>query len=50
MVMVLHALKAPLTIYRRYFTASTLERLLDCRRQEWDMQIAETPSIVVSRA
>ncbi len=47
---VLHALKAPLIIPMHYFSAFTLARFLDRARQEWDVEIAETPSLVMSKA
>jgi L-ascorbate metabolism protein UlaG (beta-lactamase superfamily) len=47
---VLHALKAPLIIPMHYFSAITLGRFLDRARQEWDVEIAEIPSLVVSKA
>ena len=50
MVEVLHALKAPLIIPMHYFSAYTLERFLVRVRQDWDVQIAEIPSVVVSKA
>jgi L-ascorbate metabolism protein UlaG (beta-lactamase superfamily) len=50
MIEVLHALKAPLMIPMHYFSAYTLDRFLDRVRQEWDVQIAEVPSVVVSKA
>ncbi len=46
---VLHALKAPLVIPMHYFSAYTLERFLARARQEWDVEIAEVPSLVVSK-
>jgi L-ascorbate metabolism protein UlaG (beta-lactamase superfamily) len=46
---VLHALKAPLVIPMHYFSAYTLERFLTRARQEWDVAIAEIPSLVVSK-
>jgi L-ascorbate metabolism protein UlaG (beta-lactamase superfamily) len=49
MVEVLHALKAPLMIPMHYFSAYTLERFLQRVRQEWDVEIAEVPSLVVSK-
>jgi L-ascorbate metabolism protein UlaG (beta-lactamase superfamily) len=49
MVEVLHALKAPLMIPMHYFSAFTLERFLTRARQEWDVEIAEVPTIVVSK-
>jgi L-ascorbate metabolism protein UlaG (beta-lactamase superfamily) len=50
MVEVLHALKAPLMIPMHYFSAYTLDRFLQRVRQEWDVEVAEIPSLVVSKA
>jgi L-ascorbate metabolism protein UlaG (beta-lactamase superfamily) len=50
MVEVLHALKAPLMIPMHYFSAYTLDRFLQRVRQEWDVEIAEVPSTLVSKA
>ena len=50
MMEVLHALKAPLMIPMHYFSAFTLERFLDRVRQSWEVEVNETPSIVLSRA
>ncbi len=50
MVEVLHALKAPLMIPMHYFSAYTLDRFLARVRDEWNVQINETPSIVVSKS
>jgi L-ascorbate metabolism protein UlaG (beta-lactamase superfamily) len=50
MVEVLHALKAPLMIPMHYFSAYTLDRFLARVRNEWDVQINETPSIVVTKS
>ncbi len=50
MMEVLHALKAPLTIPMHYFSAFTLERFLDRARQDWEVAVNATPSIVLSRA
>jgi L-ascorbate metabolism protein UlaG (beta-lactamase superfamily) len=50
MVEVLHALKAPLMVPMHYFSAYTLDRFLSRVRNEWDVQINETPSIVVSKS
>jgi len=50
MVEVLHALKAPLTIPMHYFGVYTLNRFLDRMKQEWDVEMGETPSLVLSRA
>jgi L-ascorbate metabolism protein UlaG (beta-lactamase superfamily) len=50
MVEVLHALKAPLTIPMHYFGVYTLNRFLDRMKQDWDVEMGETPSLVLSRA
>jgi len=50
MVEVLHALKAPLTIPMHYFGVYTLNRFLDRMKEEWDVEMGETPSIVLSKA
>jgi len=50
MVEVLHALKAPLIIPMHYFSAYTLDRFLARVRQDWEVQIDEVPSIVLSKA
>ncbi|HET9718019.1 MAG TPA: MBL fold metallo-hydrolase [Pseudolabrys sp.] len=49
MVEVLHALKAPLMIPMHYFSAYTLDRFLQRVRQEWDVEISELPSLVISK-
>ncbi|HEY6023514.1 MAG TPA: MBL fold metallo-hydrolase [Pseudolabrys sp.] len=49
MVEVLHALKAPLMIPMHYFSAYTLDRFLQRVRQEWDVEVADIPSFVVSK-
>jgi L-ascorbate metabolism protein UlaG (beta-lactamase superfamily) len=49
MIEVLHALKAPLMIPMHYFSAYTLDRFLARVRQDWDVEIAEVPSVVVSK-
>jgi L-ascorbate metabolism protein UlaG (beta-lactamase superfamily) len=49
MVEVLHALKAPLMIPMHYFSAYTLDRFLARVRQEWEVEIAEVPSTLVSK-
>ena len=49
MVEVLQALKAPLMIPMHYFSSYTLDRFLQRVRQEWDVEIAEIPSLVVSK-
>ena len=50
MIEVLHALKAPLTIPMHYFGVYTLNRFLDRMKQEWDVEMGETPSLVLSKA
>jgi len=50
MVEVLHALKAPLMVPMHYFSAYTLDRFLQRVRQDWDVEVAEIPSLVVSKA
>jgi L-ascorbate metabolism protein UlaG (beta-lactamase superfamily) len=49
MVEVLHALKAPLMIPMHYFSAYTLDRFLQRVRQEWEVEVAEIPSLVASK-
>jgi len=49
MIEVLKALKAPLMIPMHYFSAYTLDRFLARVRQDWDVEIAEVPSVVVSK-
>jgi L-ascorbate metabolism protein UlaG (beta-lactamase superfamily) len=49
MVEVLHALKAPLMIPMHYFSAYTLDHFLQRVRQEWDVEIAEVPSMLLSK-
>jgi L-ascorbate metabolism protein UlaG (beta-lactamase superfamily) len=49
MVEVLHSLKAPLIIPMHYFSTNTLDRFLQRVRQEWDVEIAAVPSVVVSK-
>jgi L-ascorbate metabolism protein UlaG (beta-lactamase superfamily) len=50
MIDVLKSLKAPLMIPMHYFSAYTLDRFLRRVRQEWDVETAEVPSVVVSKA
>ena len=50
MVEVLHALKAPLTVPMHYFGVYTLNRFLDRMKQEWEVDMGETPSLVLSKA
>ena len=49
MVEVLHALKAPLMIPMHYFSAYTLDRFLQRVRADWDVEIAEIPSTLISK-
>ena len=46
---VIHSLKAPLVIPMHYFSMFTLERFLERARREWDVEMAEVPSLVVSK-
>ena len=50
MVEVLKALKAPLIIPMHYFSAFTLDRFLSRVRQDWEVQIGEVPSVLLSKA
>jgi L-ascorbate metabolism protein UlaG (beta-lactamase superfamily) len=50
MVEVLKSLKAPLIIPMHYFSAYTLDRFLSRVRQDWEVQIDEVPSVVLSKA
>jgi L-ascorbate metabolism protein UlaG (beta-lactamase superfamily) len=49
MIEVLHALKAPLMIPMHYFSSYTLDHFLQRVRQEWEVEVAEVPSVVVSK-
>ena len=49
MVEVIRSLKAPLIIPMHYFSAYTLDRFLARVRQDWDVEIAEVPSVLVSK-
>jgi L-ascorbate metabolism protein UlaG (beta-lactamase superfamily) len=49
MVEVLQALKAPLVIPMHYFSAFTLNRFLSRLGRDFEVEIAETPSLVVSK-
>jgi len=49
MVEVMHALKAPLIIPMHYFSAYTLDRFLQRVRQDWDVEIAEVPSVLLAK-
>lgn len=50
MIDVLKALKAPLMIPMHYFSSFTLERFMSRIRQDWDVEVAEVPSVVVSKS
>jgi L-ascorbate metabolism protein UlaG (beta-lactamase superfamily) len=50
MLEVLTALKAPLMIPMHFFGQYTLDRFLDRARKYWDVEMAEIPSVVVSKA
>lgn len=50
MVEVLRGLKAQLIIPMHYFSAFTLDHFLTRVRKDWDVEIAEVPSVVVSKA
>ena len=49
MMEVLTALKAPLIIPMHFFSQYTLDRFLARARQQWDIEQAEIPSVVVSK-
>ena len=49
MVEVLRSLKAPLIIPMHYFSAYTLDHFLQRVRQDWEVEIAEVPSVLVSK-
>lgn len=49
MMEVLTALKASLIIPMHFFSPSTLNRFLDRARQQWPVEEAEIPSVVVSK-
>jgi L-ascorbate metabolism protein UlaG (beta-lactamase superfamily) len=49
MMEVLTAMKAPLIIPMHYFSQYTLDRFLTRARQQWDVERAEVPSVVVSK-
>jgi L-ascorbate metabolism protein UlaG (beta-lactamase superfamily) len=50
MMEVLTALKAPLIIPMHYYGQYILDRFLDRAREQWDVETAEIPSVVVSKA
>ena len=45
----LTALKAPLMIPMHYFSAYTLNRFIARIKQDWDVEFAEVPSVVLSK-
>ncbi|MGP0089390.1 MAG: MBL fold metallo-hydrolase [Xanthobacteraceae bacterium] len=49
MIEVLQSLKAPIMIPMHYFSSYTLNRFLSRVREDWDVEYADTPSIVVSK-
>ena len=50
MMEVLTSLKAPVMIPMHFFSSYTLERFLSRAKQQWDVEIAELPTVVVSKA
>jgi L-ascorbate metabolism protein UlaG (beta-lactamase superfamily) len=50
MMDVLTSLKAQLMIPMHYFGRYTLERFLSRAKEQWDVEIAEAPSLVISKA
>jgi L-ascorbate metabolism protein UlaG (beta-lactamase superfamily) len=50
MMEVLTALKAPLMVPMHFYGQYTLERFLERARKQWDVETAEIPSVVVSKA
>ncbi len=50
MVEVMQAIKAPLMVPMHYFNTFTLRRFLDRVGREYDIEFAETPSFVASKA
>jgi L-ascorbate metabolism protein UlaG (beta-lactamase superfamily) len=50
MIEVLKSLKAPLIIPMHYFSSYTLDRFLSRVRSDWDVEIADVPSVVISKA
>jgi L-ascorbate metabolism protein UlaG (beta-lactamase superfamily) len=50
MVEVVQAMKAPLMVPMHYFSTSTLRRFLERVNRQYEVEFAETPSFVVSRA
>ena len=50
MVDVVRSMKAQMVIPMHYFSAYTLDRFLQRMRGEWDVEVAEVPSVVVSKS
>jgi L-ascorbate metabolism protein UlaG (beta-lactamase superfamily) len=50
MIEVLQALKAPLVIPMHYFSPFTLDRFLEQVRAGWEVEVADIPSLVLSKA
>lgn len=50
MIEVIEALKAPLIIPMHYFGMTTLNRFLDRLRERFDVEIRDTPSMLVSKS
>src|SRR5689334_2391640 len=50
MIEVLTALKAPLIVPMHYYGQYILDRFLDRARKLWDVETAEIPSVVISKA
>jgi L-ascorbate metabolism protein UlaG (beta-lactamase superfamily) len=50
MVEVVRAIKAPLMVPMHYFNSSTLRRFLNLVSQDYDVEFAATPTVVVSKA
>ena len=48
-VEVLRSLKAPLMIPMHFFSSFTLERFMSRIRQDWDVEMSEVPSTVISK-
>ena len=46
---VLQALKAPLMIPMHFFSAYTLNRFLSRAKEQWDVEYADTPSLLLSK-
>jgi L-ascorbate metabolism protein UlaG (beta-lactamase superfamily) len=49
MIEVLQSLKAPLMIPMHYFSSYTLTRFTSRLHEDWDVEYADTPSLVVSK-